>query len=73
MEKKGSREQFDAIACDQLIGRGDRVRRLAAVILADHLKLLAVDAACRIDLADLDRVVGDGGAGGGECGDEEHA
>ena len=83
--EEGSREHRDAVVRDELVGRGHRVRRLAAVVLADHLELLAVDAAGRVDLverelpalaiglgeggdrrvgvdlADLDRVVGDGG------------
>ena len=50
--EEGSREHRDAVARDELVGRGDRVRRLAAVVLADHLELLAVDAARRVDLVE---------------------
>jgi hypothetical protein len=88
--KEGSSEHRDAVVRDEPVRRGDRVRRLAAVVLADHLEFLAVDAPGRVDLverelpalaigfceggdrrvgvdlADLDRVVGGGGAGG-EC------
>jgi hypothetical protein len=47
-----SREHLDAVAGDELVGCGDRVRGLAAIVLADHLKLLAVNAARRVDLVE---------------------
>ena len=95
--EEGSRQHCNAVVRDELVRGGDRVRRLAAVVLADHLEFLAVDAAGRInfverelpalaigfgergdrrvgvDLADLDRVVGYGGAGAGEGRGEDKA
>ncbi len=40
----------DVLARHQLVGRGLRIRRLAAVVLGDDDELLAVDAAGRVDL-----------------------
>ena len=35
---------------DQFVGRGHRIGRLAAIVLRDHLELLAADAAGGVDL-----------------------
>ena len=48
--KEGAHQHRDLVALHELIGCGDRLRRLAAVVLGDHDELLAVGAALRIDL-----------------------
>ena len=44
-----SREHRDAVVRDELVRRSDGIRRLAAVVFADHLEFLAVDAAGGVD------------------------